>query len=700
MTYAREKRLLLGAAALVVAWPLPFNQVLEWPVLALFLAVVVGLLRRAARGSEEWLSARALNLLGLAYLPVLVVDLAATGRVQLVRPVLHLTLFGLGAKLWSLERERDKWQAWIGIFFLFLAAMSTSTHPSVVVYLILFLALSVALLVRFVHLHVLSSFGARDAPAGELGAGRFVTAVVAATVLLAAPLFALLPRVRTPYVFGPGGTGVDPSIARAGFSDEMSLDLIGRIRDNPEIALRIRFEGQHGSPALVRLKASVYDRWDGRAWRQVRGGRLGRRDPGSGLYRFTDAPVRGRARILLEPLRSRSLVLPTETVALAIETTAIAIDDGGALLLTGQRTEPIEYEALLGAGGRSLARPPGRVAASDADPLEESGVTDRMRELAASWAGSGDVARRAQRIERRLLEDYRYSTVLLGRGGESPIESFLFETRRGHCEYFASAMVLLLRAQAIPARLVTGFYGAEWSAWEGAWVVRQSNAHAWVEAWVPGEGWRGFDPTPPDGRPLATPTSFRHYLRQGWESVVFRWDRWVISYDFDDQVSVLGSLRQLWDRLWDDLFARDRPRSERAADTARNAEGAPFGALQDERVLRGRWIAAAIAALAAAIGAFWYWRQHRPVWTATRVYERLRLAMRAAGLAIPESLAPLALARLAAERLPGAAEPAARVVDGYLREAFAGEQPPAAAVEALRHELDRVEHAGRRRKPR
>ena len=168
MTYAREKRLWLGLSALLAPLPLPFSQMLEWGALALFEAAVVAFLVRAARGAEgpdqpgRWLSNRALNLLGLAYLPLLVADIAATGRIQMLRPILHLALFAVAAKLWSLREEKQKWQTWMGIFFLFLAAMATSVHPSVVLYLVAYLALTVALMVRFVYLHALTSFGHRD----------------------------------------------------------------------------------------------------------------------------------------------------------------------------------------------------------------------------------------------------------------------------------------------------------------------------------------------------------------------------------------------------------------------------------------------------------------------------------------------------------------------------------------------------------
>ena len=323
MTFAREKRLLLGVAALLVAWPLPFNDALEWPVLALFVALVALALRRAWLGVERWLGDRALNLLGLAYLPVLVLDVATLGRVQLVRPVLHLTLFGVAAKLWSLSRERDKWQAWIGIFFLFLAAMATSVHPAVVLYLAAFVALTVAILARFVYLHILSSFGHRDALPPGLPLGRFVAATAAATLLVAAPLFAILPRVRSPYILSgaPGGPSREPT---AGFADEMSLDLIDRIRGNRQVAMRLELSGRHADPETMRFKAATYERWEGRTWRRTRGARTLRRDAKEGTFRIAERPVTGSARIFLEPLRITSLPVPIETVAVDAATAARA----------------------------------------------------------------------------------------------------------------------------------------------------------------------------------------------------------------------------------------------------------------------------------------------------------------------------------------------------------------------------------------
>jgi len=703
VTFAREKRWLLGAAAFLAPIPLPLNDQLEWLALALFLAAVALFLRRVWEGGERWLSHRALNLLGLAYLPVLVVDVAVSGRVQFVRPILHLILFGLAAKLWSLEREKDKWQAWIGIFFLFLAAMSTSTHPSAVAYLIAFVALAVVLLVRFVHLHVLSSYGPRGGAAPELPARALVAAVVVAAVVLAAPLFALLPRVRTPLVGGPAGFGSQPLTPSAGFSDEMSLDLIGRIRDNPAIALRLRFEGRAPDPESMRLKAAAYDVWEGRSWRLVRSGRQAERVRGVETVRLAEAPVVASAEVVLEPLRSRHLVLPLETVEIDLPGRRVAIDEAGTLSLPSMPSTPVDYRLRLGRTPLSRAAPPAVDAMIDG-PLDATGIGDRMRRLAEEWAGDGDDRQRAEQIVSRFHQEFSYTTVFVGRGGDSPLETFLFETRRGHCEYFASSMVLLLRAVGIPARLVTGFYGAEWSAWEDSWIVRQSNAHAWVEAWIEGEGWQTFDPTPPDGLPSAPQRDLRLWAQQAWEAVLFRWDRWVISYDFEDQVGVLGGLRSKWDELMSRLFGAGRslrqPGGKRPAEagaTAVEEGGTPRA--DDRRALVAA--ALAVAVVAAIAGALWLRR--RPHWDATLAYLRLRRTLASGGLAMPDSLPPLALASVAARRWPGAAEATERLVGHYLAEAFAGRPLASDRLAALQLDLRAVEEAvrrSRRRQPR
>ena len=710
MTYAREKRLWLGLSALLAPLPLPFSQMLEWGALALFEAAVVAFLVRAARGAEgpdqpgRWLSNRALNLLGLAYLPLLVADIAATGRIQMLRPILHLALFAVAAKLWSLREEKQKWQTWMGIFFLFLAAMATSVHPSVVLYLVAYLALTVALMVRFVYLHALTSFGHRDLEPPRLPVRAFLVGAVAATLVLAVPLFALLPRVRSPYIIAPGGGG-GPLESRAGFSDAMSLDLIGRIRDNRQIAMRLIFTGNPPPPGAMRFKAATYDVWQGRTWRRSAASRTLRRNPREGLFRLAEGTRSASIQIALEPLRSTSLIVPMETRAIDLDMAVLELDRGGAFFLKGMPGAVLDYRVDLGGSELSLADPPkglegavGGESGSSDSALDLSGVTPPIAALAAEWAGSGTPGERARRIERHLLFDYAYTVEFIGRGGERPIEYFLLEARRGHCEYFASAMVLLLRAQGIPARLVTGFLGAEYAPWERAWVVRQSNAHAWVEGYLPGAGWQVFDPTPPAGRPTSEPESLLGSMREAWEFVLFRWDRYVISFDFDDQVGIFFRLRTLWDQFAKELFdstrgPRPRAAGEPSAASPAPVPGAPKGVAplfwRDPRVW---WVGGALLVALAGI-VFLVRRQEE--WNAARAYVALRSTIAGAGLGLPAWAGPLALVEFAARRLPAAGPATTRLVAVYLRESFAGETLAESARGQLRDDLVAVDRAAR-----
>ena len=194
MTFGRDKRLLLGVLALLAPLPLPFNEVLSWPILAVYLAAVGAFLRRAWRDPGSWLPSWAMNLLGLAYLPVLYLDLVVYWGGQLVRPVIHLAMFTVVVKLFAMRHERDKWHVLGGCFFLFLAAMGTSVHPSVVLYLLVFVAAAMVLLVRFSYFSVLARFGYRQGDLARVPLFGFVAACTAGMVLVAVPLFALLPR--------------------------------------------------------------------------------------------------------------------------------------------------------------------------------------------------------------------------------------------------------------------------------------------------------------------------------------------------------------------------------------------------------------------------------------------------------------------------------------------------------------------------
>jgi len=124
---------------------------------------------------------------------------------------------------------------------------------------------------------------------------------------------------------------------------------------------------------------------------------------------------------------------------------------------------------------------------------------------------------------------------------ESALDEFLFERKEGHCEYFASAMAVLLRVNGIPSRVITGFASTEWNDLGQYMVVRQTHAHSWVEAYIPGLGWKVYDPTPPD--PTAVSNS-SNILARRIDLMRLYWQRYVIRYSMQDQIQLANYFSQ------------------------------------------------------------------------------------------------------------------------------------------------------------
>jgi hypothetical protein len=452
----------------------------------------------------------------------------------------------------------------------------------------------------------------------------------------------------------------------AGFTDEMSLDVASSVRDNRSVALRIQY--QNVPAGELRFKAATYDVFQETTW-QASPKREVLRERGTLVFRMVPGESVGSVTVYRQRMESMALPLPVETLAIDLRRTTVSLDEGGAVSLRGIPIEALEYRALVAAGPVTAALPPGE-GKTPAAVLGREGVTDRITQLAAQAMGEGSAAERAGRLEDFLIRSYTYTLDFVGRGGDHPVDDFLFRYKSGHCEYFASAMVLLLRSQGIPARLVTGFLGGEFNPLEGYYIVRQSNAHAWVEAWLgEGVGWRVFDPTPPSGRPVTQPSSFGLLFTQAWDYVQFRWDRYVLTYGFADQLQAFAQLRNLWFRLRG-LFTR--PDHPAAAPTSAEAPGVDSVTSAPQAVPEsgGWWAVAALLAMLAVV-AWILWRR-RPPLTATRAYERLRRRLAQRGLKVAESTAPLALRRSAEQRFPEAASPTGRIVELYLRESFGG----------------------------
>ena len=692
LTFAREKRLLLGALAFLTPLPLPFNEVTGWLQLGIYWLVVGLFLVRAWRGEEGWLPYWAMNVLAILYLPFLALDLSLLWRGRVLQPLVHLVLFALAVKLWGLHREKEKWHAFLSIFFLFVAAMGTSVHPSVLLYFVVVVALTLLVLARFTAAHLLLSHGGAGPSTAVVPMRGFVTPAALWSVALAIPLFVVLPRFQNPYisVVGPGGAGVT---TLEQLRDSLDLDTIGRSRNDRSVVMRLDYRSPPPMGHEARFKAAVYDRFEENSWRRARGGFDPlRRSPG-GAFDLGPAAVRSWMEVWLQPQGTADLVLPVDAASLEVATTRIAVKADGVVALPVKPPNTLNFRAGL------ADRPLLPVAAADGATAEEisaEGISPRIRDLAAQVMGEGNDAERALRAMTYLRQEYDYTLDRLGSPSADPLEDFLFRDRAGHCELFASSLVLMLRSQGIPARLVTGYLNTEYNPLEGYHIVRNSNAHAWVEALVAEGGWRILDPTPAAGLPRAADPGLLGLLQQAWDYLEFRWDRYVISYGFYDQARAFFGLRSLWTRMRRMLFGREsRPEVARPSEPESPPQPEPEAVATTEGPFLPAWLPLLALLVAAAI----WWRFGRREFTATRAYRRLRGRLRHLDPTIGPAVAPLDLAHRLGARFPAAAPPADSLVRLYLRESFGGERlVPDELQEArglLKQSLDALRRRGR-----
>lgn len=680
MTFAPEKRVLLARLALLAPLPLPFNGVVGWPeVVAFWLAVGTALLR-ASRGQVDVLPRWALNLLGLAYLPLLVLELRGVSGGAVLHPLAHLVLYTLAVKLYALREEKDKWHAFLAIFFLFLASIGSSVHFTVLVYLAVFLIGATHALSRFAGFEVSSRPGSAAVRHVRVPLRGPVAAMMVFIVLGSIPVFVLMPRIRQPYVFSRIAAS-GQAVERRGFLDSATLDTVGRVQRSRGVALRFRYDGQP-SIRQPRFRTAAYDLFDGFNWRRSETGerRIGRGS--DGVFVLSRANSLGAMEVWLRGDGNPRLSLPVETTRLQAPAWRILVNDHGDVSLPIQPSGTVAYRAELSRQTGELAAelpPPGSAA------LDRGGLTPRIEELARRVMGEGDdVRERVARLERHLLAGYDY-TLELGSGGAGPpIDRFLFETQRGYCEYFATAMILMLRSQGIPARFVLGYVGAEQSRLEDYFIVRDGHAHAWVEAHLPDEGWRIYDPTPPVPAGAGLTQGARALLAQAYDYLLFRWDRYVLTYSFNDQVGLFLRLRDAWQSWWE----RWRPERQAIAEPPRPSSRPAAETEMVEEVERdgndGVWRLIP-PALAVAVLAVWWWRRRQ--FGVEEAYRVLRRELGKGGEAPLPSTPPLEVGRRLARLYPEARSDTRRVLDFYLRASFGGEPLVGEELEELKTAL-------------
>lgn len=516
--------------------------------LATVIVVTAALLYRGyllSHRGRVLLNERLTNVLTIACVGFFVIDQFLISRAFLPATI-HLVLFVMLVRLFSAQRDRDHYVLAVLSFLMVLAAAVLTVDSTFLFALAGFILIAVAAFILMEMMHSLQKTPvlARDAHL-RLAHRKlsFAIATIAPALLVliligGTGIFFLLPRVSAGFMSAETGA----NDITTGFSDRVELGRIGQIQQSKSVVMHVQIEDDKFGGFALKLRGVALDRFDGHSWSNTGVKQALVRRPGGFNLALLNSPtpVHGRSihyRVTLEPFLSEVFFLLAAPQSLEGNYRGVAEDRDGDVfnLDTEHPVSRYEADSEIRIGASRLSH------SEDAYPTEPDQAYLQLPELDGRIASlakkitatAGTPQARATAIENYLRTHYGYTLRLPGSANPDPIADFLFVRRQGHCEYFASSMAIMLRALGIPSRVVNGFAGGEFNDISSQYVIRASDAHSWVEAYIPGEGWLAFDPTPSSGVPSYSP----------WERAILYvdalssfWREWIINYDLGHQL--------------------------------------------------------------------------------------------------------------------------------------------------------------------
>lgn len=487
---------------------------------------------------------------------------------ELLPAGVHFLVILLGIKLVTLHERRDYRQLYAICLMAILASAALTTEVWYIPIFLLYLLAAVwtLLLYNLTGKASPSLVAPASSPQSVPPASRRITSrffwltngIALSTFTLTLMIFFLLPRISVGILQKSRGEGLKTT----GFSEQVDLGMIGSVKEDPQIVMRVELPDQPASgKSRLYLRGLAFDHYNGRSWSS---GNRNRRSLGL-ISDGTFAARSGGSRApLSEPLRQDILLEALDTSVLFAapfaeyvsgEFIGVQADGMAGLHLTYPSSSRIRY---------SVVSREHQIMADEQVALEldySSSVRDRYLQLPEASDQLAELAHRVtdraatpyekiSAVFRHLSSNYHYSLDADTTTSSRPIDDFLFTRKTGYCEHYATAMVLMLRSIGIPARLVTGFLATEWNDFGGYYTVRQRDAHAWVEVYYPHSGWITMDPTPAGA--LTAPSMWDTFRRLG-ESFRLHWDRVFIRYSARDQLAVVQSIREGGDSARDVL---------------------------------------------------------------------------------------------------------------------------------------------------
>ncbi len=526
----------ISATALVETIEPPF-------VLAMSSAAIISLVLNIK--GKRLFNALFWNLLALAVLALLIIDYTLISGSLIVSASRFLAVL-LVLKLFDLVKNRDYLLTYLLVFFQILAAAASTISPLFFLILTLFIIGGIwAMIIFNIKKDFQKEFPEKTVVPVAFGAPFFISIVAVSIVsmIMASILFFILPRI------GTGFLGRDSSnlIKMTGFSESVDLNAMGPLKKDPTVIMRVGLKSKGPPKRLLYFRGNTLDYYDGTRWvKKVKENTLLKKDA-RGIFNIIAKGKREPAdgdlleqNILLEPLDTEIIFAAKKAVSIQGDFPSLWVDSTGSMRLPSPPYARLEYKATsdLSEETEEYSVEP---AYKDATYLEKDPAGPRVKALVDEIIkGEKTDSEKAGSIERYLRSNYAYSLdPVRGKGG-SPLEDFLFYSKQGYCQHYATAMVIMLRASGIGARMVTGFLQGEWNSLGNYFIVRQEDAHSWVEAYIEGKGWVTFDPTPEAG---LTALSRQSMISLYLDLLRWRWNRYVIHFTFADQKKVAESIK-------------------------------------------------------------------------------------------------------------------------------------------------------------
>jgi transglutaminase-like putative cysteine protease len=504
------------------------------------------------------------------------------------------------------------------------------------------------------------------------------TSIIALVIFaLSSLIFFLFPRIGFGLFFQRQRVGQQLS----GFSNKVELGSVGKIQLNRNVVLRIELPDQkQPQPELAQYwRGSAYDFYDGLAWSNRLQHQRTAHFSSPDIHRLHQIDPSHKSQMVRQEIYQEPMDIPMLFGMERVYHLQIPIN------LTNRIRKlipAIHHDIYSGAiSHRDMMNPDSSLRYTvwsipqNYTPLPHPlnkriferylrraylqlphNLDPRVRELTLSIVKNAkNTLEKVQFVEQYLRQNYSYSLERSAYQG-SPLSDFLFVQKRGHCEYYSTAMAIMLRSIGIPTRNVAGFYGGTWNKYGNYYVVRQSDAHSWVEVYFANKGWMRFEPSPQTG--IVRRDNIWRKLEEYVDAIRLRWYKWIIEYDLEHQIKAIRFLR------------------EKMSDASRQFQS--FSLAQWWRDLRQQvtayriGLAMALFVLVLGILALWYRRRSRQYFAklnevaATRIYRKALATLRKKGIDRRPNETPLEFAQRSSILAPAVADVVQDMTRQYL----------------------------------